>query len=157
MLALLQLNVAELPVTPTALDGVALLTLFIGPRELPNRSPNGEQWCLRTYASLDDLAPLEEPPAARAGDPRLPKGAATAYHPFGVRWSAIDDAADEPAGGLKAGGWPCTVQDELGWDADIVLQVDSDDKVGFAVGFGGLLYVGRDRATSEWVVDWQSM
>ena len=180
MHALLQLNVGELPVVPDALAGVALLTLFLGPAELPIDAPNGEHWCLRTYPTLDNLVPLDAP--ERAADSKAPSGAPSTYQPFPVRWSEIedwparddiphdlldgwddvgDDDAPEVARGLKAGGWPATVQHEVGWggadDVEFVLQVDTDAKTGFEVGWGGALYVGHRRGTGAWVVDWQSM
>src|SRR4051794_30969325 len=57
MLALAQIDVDELPTRPQALEGTALLTLFIGPRELPIDEPNGSKWCLRTYETSDGLRP----------------------------------------------------------------------------------------------------
>jgi hypothetical protein len=60
---------ASCPAAPPALEDVALLTLFLGPWQLPVDEPNGVNWALRAYPSLDDLVPLAEPTPARAGDP----------------------------------------------------------------------------------------
>lgn len=181
MHALLQLAVGELPVVPDALAGAALLALFIGPRRLPIDAPNGEHWCLRTYASLGDLVPLDEP--ERPTDPKLPKGTTPGLRPFPVRWAETEDwpsrddvprdlldvwdesidfdEAHTARHGLKVGGWPATVQSELWWngadDVEFVLQVDSDPKTGFGVGFAGLVYIGRRRGSGDWVLDTQSM
>jgi Domain of unknown function (DUF1963) len=188
MLALLQVVVEELPVVPDQLRAFATLTLFVGPFALPVDEPNGANWCLRTYATLDELAPLDPPPPARAGDPKLARGAPTAYRPFPVRWREVADwpsyesvppdyrdAWDKAQGdetmarrtheGLKVGGWPSTVQSGVAWsegderldDVDFVLQVDSDEKTGFQVGYGGVLYIGRRRSTGTWHCSWQSM
>lgn len=176
MLALAQIVVAELPVVPEPLAGIALLTLFVGPRELPIDEPNGTGWCLRLYDDLGALVPLAEPPS----DAPRPR-------PFPLRWHAATDwpgredvpddlldAWDEhvdagerysPLDGLKAGGWPMTVQGAVDWredgswldDVEFVLQVDSDDKTGFSVGFAGALYVGRSRGAGTWHLAWQSM
>jgi hypothetical protein len=67
--------------------------------------------------------------------------------------------------GLKVGGWPLCVQSELYWhdggerlvDVEHVLQIDSEPKIGFEVGFGGVLHVGRRRSTGTWHTTWQSM
>jgi hypothetical protein len=187
MLALLQVVVGELPVVPDPLRDIAALTLFVGPFALPVAEPNGANWCLRAYATLDELAPLDTPTPARAGNPKLANHELTRYRPFPVRWHAVTDwpsydsvppeyqeAWDQAEGdetatvnhdGLKVGGWPSTVQSDVEWwesderldDVDFVLQVDSDEKTGFQVGYGGILYVGRRRGSGTWHCSWQSM
>jgi Domain of unknown function (DUF1963) len=188
MLALLQVIVRELPAVPEQLRDVAALTLFVGPFALPVNEPNGVNWCLRTYPTLDELEPQEAPTPARAGDPKLAKGEPTAYRPFPVRWHEVTDwpsddslppdyrdawndvhekgsAAVRTHEGLKVGGWPSTVQSDVQWwegeerldDVEFVLQVDSNEKTGFEVGYGGVLYVGRGRGTGTWHCSWQSM
>lgn len=86
MLALLQVIVPELPFVPEQLRDVAALTLFVGPFALPVDEPNGVNWCLRAYATLDELAPLDAPTPARAEDPKRAKGEPASYAPFPVRW-----------------------------------------------------------------------
>jgi Domain of unknown function (DUF1963) len=138
MLALLQVVAPELPVVPEHLQDVAALTLFVGPFALPLDEPNGANWCLREYRTLDELAPLNAPRPARAADPKLARGEATTYRPFPVRWLEVTDwpdfdsvpldcrdawdeaqQDDAPAmqthDGLKVGGWPSTVQSEVSW------------------------------------------
>jgi hypothetical protein len=186
MLALLQLVVPELPVVPDALRDSSLVTLFVGPFELPVDEANGSRWCLRSYPALDELEPLVEPPSAREANPKLAKAEATSYRAFPVRWHEITDWPTlddvpldlrddwEAAGageafpntyGLKVGGWPSTVQSELFWsewgerldEVDFVLQVASDEKTGFVVGYGGVLYIGRSRGRGSWHCCWQSL
>jgi hypothetical protein len=187
MLALAQIRLDELPFRPPALDDTALLTLFIGPHKLPIDEPNGSKWCLRAYETTDGLQRLEAPAPARAGDPKLRKGQPTTYRPFPVRWQTVTDwpsrdevplaelarweelvGADDtyvPHLGFKVGGWPYCVQHEVEWreqgakltDVDFVVQVDSDPKVGFAVGYGGVCYIGRRRTEGTWHLTWQSM
>jgi Domain of unknown function (DUF1963) len=138
MLALLQLRVSELPVVLELLADVALLTLFVGPFALPLDEPNGSNWCLRTYSSLEGLIPLPEPTPARAGDSELRKADVLTYRPFPLRWEEVDDwptrdhvplelrtawaaarEADEDTlphnYGSKVGGWPSTVQSQVEW------------------------------------------
>ena len=186
MLALLQLAVRELPVVPDPLRDAALLTLFVGPFELPIDVPNGTGWCLRTYGTTEGLVPIEEPKPARADDPKAARGEPTTYRPFPVRWREVTDwptfdcvpadlqdeweadgaeDARPNIGGLKAGGWPTTVQGAPSWsengeelaDVEFVLQVDSDEKTGFSVGYGGVLYVGCRRDAGTWHCTWQSL
>jgi Domain of unknown function (DUF1963) len=188
MLALLQVVVEELPVVPDPLRDIAALTLFVGPFALPVDEPNGVNWCLRAYATLDELVPLDPPRPARAGDPKLARGELTTYKPFPVRWRDVidwpsddsvpleyqdvwDDAQQDETvtaanrDGLKVGGWPSTVQSDVDWSegderldaVDFILQVDSDEKTGFQVGYGGVLYVGRRRSSGTWHCSWQSM
>jgi hypothetical protein len=139
MLALAQFNLRELPCRPPpALEDVALLTLFLGPWQLPVDEPNGVNWALRAYPSLDDLVPLEEPTPARAGDPKLRKGQDLTLRPFPIRWHqrldlpcrddiplelagawrawVKDRSATEPTfDGTKIGGWPYCIQSEVQW------------------------------------------
>jgi Domain of unknown function (DUF1963) len=185
MHAVLQLVTRDLPVRPAALDGIELLTLFVAD-ELPVDEPNGVGWCLRTYASLEGLQPLERPRWER--DPRMPKAVDSALKPFPLRftevedWPSLDDiplelaplweehTEDEddpyrPHMGLKVGGWPYGVQGEVDWyergevlsDVEFVIQVDSDDKVGFVVADSGVFYVGRRAGTGTWHATWQTL
>jgi Domain of unknown function (DUF1963) len=139
MLALAQFNLRELPCRPPqALADVALLTLFLGPWQLPVDEPNGVNWALRAYPSLDGLVPLAEPTPARAGDPKLRKGQSLHLRPFPIRWRehldlpCRDDlplelldrrdawaqernATEVTADGTKIGGWPCCIQGQVQW------------------------------------------
>jgi hypothetical protein len=139
MLALAQLNLRELPCPrPQALADVALLTVFLGPWQLPVDQPNGVNWALRAYRSLEGLVPLAEPPPARAGDPKLREGQDLTLRPFPIRWQQHLDYPcrdDIPPGlldawdawaedrdsaaltfdGTKIGGWPYCIQSEVQW------------------------------------------
>jgi Domain of unknown function (DUF1963) len=186
MLALAQINLSEVPIVPEPLNGLAFLTIFIGPRELPVDEPNGTGWCLRTYRTLDELEPLYEPAPAKAGDPKLRKGEPLTYRAVPLRWHEAldwpsrddvptallddwDDAAEtddrQVLDGLKLGGWPACVQAAVDWaergerlsGVEFVLQIDSEPKSGFEVGFGGAAYIGYRDATGTWHLAWQSM
>lgn len=139
MLAVAQLNLRELPCPlPHALADVALLTVFLGPWQLPVDQPNGVNWALRAYPSLDGLVPLAEPPPARAGDPKLRKGQDPVPRALPIRWQQHLDYPcrdDIPAGlldawdawaegrdpteltfdGTKIGGWPYCIQSQVRW------------------------------------------
>lgn len=178
MAGVLQVDVAALPFAPDSLAGIAFFTLFA--------DVDRDRWTVRSYASLDDLAP--------AGGPIAP-----GVHPFPVRWRPVpddlpewdelvslaaaegvgddldalgeawDDAGLGPVAGLKIGGWPSLIQGEVEWvgpdgspvDADFVLQVDTDPKTRITWGDGGVLHVGRARTAPDepplWLVEWQSL
>jgi hypothetical protein len=65
--------------------------------------------------------------------------------------------------GLKIGGWPLCVQGQVDWrglhGVEFALQIDGENRFGFAVGYGGVFYVGRRRMDGQdsWHADWQSM
>jgi hypothetical protein len=174
MLALAQLNLRELPCPPPqALADLALLTVFLGPWQLPVDQPNGVNWALRAYPSLDGLVPLAEPPPARTGDLKLRNSQDLTLRPFPIRWQrhldypcrddippGLLDAWDawaedrDPAltfDGTKIGGWPFCIQCEVHWqtggrlvkDCQYVLQLGSEHKAGLSWGHAGLGYIAR--------------
>jgi hypothetical protein len=185
MHGVLQLVTRELPFRPPALEGTEMLALFIA-EDLPVDTPNGVGWCLRTYESLDGLQPLTRPTWPRDPrlpkdfDPALnpfPLAFSEVDDwpgldnvPFELieRWrehTHVDEDRYEPHTGLKVGGWPYCIQSEVEWiddgdvipDVEFVLQVDSDDKVGFVVADSGIFYVGRRRGAGTWHATWQCM
>ena len=91
MHALAQIDVAELPFAPEAFDGVALVTLFVGPDELPIDTENSVGWCLRTYPTLDRLVPLAEP--ERSINPKAPRDSAPTGPADAVALAACDRLA----------------------------------------------------------------
>jgi Domain of unknown function (DUF1963) len=185
MHGVLQLLTRDLPLRPDPLEGIELLTLFVA-EELPIDEPNGVGWCLRTYESLDQLQALERPawerdPRMPKGlDPAL-KPLPLRFSEV-EDWPSWDDVARELAPlwrqhtqaeedrygaqmGLKVGGWPYCVQSEVDWyedgellsDVEFVLQVDSNDKVGFVVADSGVFYVGRRPKVGTWHAASQSL
>jgi hypothetical protein len=139
MQGVLQLRTSDLPWRPPAFGEVELLTLFLAD-QLPIDEPNGSHWCLRTYATLDGLAPVSQP--ARERDPLLPKDSLSTFKTFPLLFSEVDDwpsnddiphelraewkaafddddgnDADRPSPheGLKVAGWPYCVQGEVSW------------------------------------------
>jgi hypothetical protein len=142
MLAVAQINLADLPCPrPAALSDVAMITLFVGPWELPVDERNGVNWELRAYPSLEGLTPLPEPSPARAGDPKARRGDDAKLRPFPIAWRErldmpcrdcvplrLTDAWDEwsddrdptvlTSDRTKVGGWPSCLQGDVGWYLD---------------------------------------
>jgi uncharacterized protein YwqG len=168
MIPLLQVRTCELPYRPLALEGIALFTVFIGPRELPIDLPaeNGDGWLLRSYSSLDELSALV-PPA----DPQV--------RPFPIRWrlsetegplwddawelydlnefnileEAIDLFYDRYQQHLhtKVGGWPSYTQSSIGSD-DYVFQIGSEEKPRWMWGDNGNGYFSLKEG--KWFLYW---
>jgi len=178
-LGVCQIAVNELPSVPAALEGVAFAALFVDLLGLPDGTPNGDGWELRTYATLEELAPLTAP--EREPVPEARAHVEIVLRPFPVAWSARaelpsyeeaadleDDENDEDdeddqddyarLGGFKVGGWAYPIQSKVEWavsDAELVLQVESDAKTGLGIADAGSLYVGWS-ADAGWQLSWQS-
>lgn len=168
MVPLLQIRTDELPHRPSALAGIALLNVFVGPRRLPIDLPseNGSGWLLRSYPNLADLTRLALP-----GESPL--------RPFPVRWhpsetegpqweeawslhdltefNKLDDAIDlfydryTAHTRTKVGGWPSYIQGSPGADG-FVFQIDSEEKPNWMWGDNGIGYFYlRD---GKWFLFW---
>lgn len=175
MHALCQINLMELPYKPLHLDDLAMITVFIGPSELPINAANGTNWCLRAYRDLTHLCLL---PQTRTGSQikALPMRARLIKDDYPCLDDATDlgiDIADEDeyiekyanADGLKLGGWPTLVQGPVSWNGiniadmkpEYVFQIDSSEKGRWQWGDNGIGYFGRGRASGyqdEWVLHW---
>ncbi len=173
MLLVCQMNLTNAPAVPALLDGVKLITFFVMPGSEQWQEEGGSDWVIRTYASLDGLAPLTAP----AGAPSVRKG-------FECGWQACDDypSLDDPgrvvpkgfddselecesAARTKIGGWSSNIQSEPWWDyrehpsaPKYCFQVTSEPKVGLQWGDGGTLFLSRGTAAGcehQWFLDWQ--
>jgi len=174
MHALCQINLSELPFKPEGLEDVAFLTVFISQENYPDDSPNGSDWCLRSYRSLDDLVELQK------------VNTGSAIKVFEMKPEVIeedypchDDVEDVPEeieaeyydlfenqDGLKLGGWPTLIQSEIFWapwnkhpiNPRYVFQIDSTEKGNWNWGDGGVGYFGRgttEEGKDDWAVSWQ--
>ena len=175
MHALCQINVLELPFQPPGFEDLALVTVFIGPDELPFDSRNGDLWCLRTYTNLDVLVPLEQ---LDTGSPIKPFPMRPQVIPEDFpMWEDVtidlptelkDNYYDlfENVSGFKLGGWPTLIQSEIGWapqnghtpQPEFAFQIDSSEKGNWAWGDNGVGYFGRGTKPGhehEWACRWQ--
>jgi hypothetical protein len=160
---LLQVRMSELPEIPQALEGIALLVVYLNAAEVPFDKPHGEGWCVREYRSLEGLQPCPT---------RAPQG----VKPLAIKWSlgkperpdweqasdlfdlsALDDSdsARERFDKLpnhsftKIGGYPSEIQGLVENADDYVLQIGSEEKASWAWGDNGIASFARN-ANGEW-------
>jgi hypothetical protein len=176
MYPLCQLNISTLPFRPARLSDISLITVFIGPDDLPVDAPNGDGWCLRAYKDLGALVPLTQvechsPIKAFAMKARLveadfpgledipPDVAGEIDDEYSERYVTVD--------GIKVGGWPQLIQSEIAWagnedhagSPEYVFQINSPKRTRWAWGDSGVGYFGRCRAAGhedQWALSWQS-
>lgn len=172
MVPLIQVRTDELPFRPKALEGIALLTVFIGPKKLPLSRPakNGDGWVIRTYPSIESLRPLTH------------GGLVSRVRPFPIRWSLAEAegphwyAAWELAEpemrefnelpnavevlhqrykasfSTKVGGWPTYAQEPTN-EGGFAIQISSEQKANWMWGNDGCGHLHRTDA-GEWALYW---
>lgn len=174
MHALCQLNLTELPFKPKGLEDLAMVTVFIGPENLPIDAPNGTGWCLRAYKELDGLVPLSGPATGSAikafpMKPRVIDADFPCHDDLDIELpEELEDEYEElfeNVGGFKLGGWPSLIQSEIFWapfnqhpfNPEYVFQIDSTEKGRWAWGDSGTGYFGRGKGahSDEWTIQWQ--
>ena len=166
----LQVNIAELPFVPEALQGLALMTVFVDQEDIPFDQPNGNGWLIRTYKDLEGLAPRKNPVEG------------SWIKPFEIRWSlseeegpqwedawevtdlkefnALEDSTDlfydryENHAFTKIGGWPNLIQHELDMGPEnFIFQIGSEEKANWNWVDSGNAYFGK--VNGEWVFECQ--
>ncbi len=160
---LLQVRVSELPEVPKALEGIALLVVYLNPADIPFDKPHGDGWLVREYRTLDGLIPC-------------PTGAPQGVKPLPIKWIAgkperpdweqaselLDlDALDESDsarerfdklphhGATKIGGYPSEIQSLVENADDYVLQIGSEEKAHWQWSDNGIATFARD-ANGQW-------
>ena len=175
MHALAQINLPELPFRPPRLSDIDLITVFIGPSELPFDVPNGQNWCVCMYQNTDDLIPIEARNSSSSikAFPMRPRAVEEDY----PSWEDIPCECPEEAddnyydlfknvAGFKLGGWPSLVQSEIYWaplnrhpiSPEYVFQIDTTEKGNWMWGDNGVGYFGRgtvQRHENDWALTWQ--
>ncbi len=171
LLPLAQICLASSPFAPACLEGVELVTVFIG-SSLPDEfEPMDENWIIREYSNMADLIERDWP------SPR------SFLKPFPVSFQRIDDEwpcwdgggltdemsdailALEASGEIsdyydlgehyyvhKVGGYPSFCQPGIdpGDGFEFAFQISSDPKINLNVVDGGSLQFYRNPATAEW-------
>ena len=160
---------------PPRLDDIDFVTIFIGADDFPNCDPNGSNWCLRAYPSLDELVALP-PTDTGSAIKQLPMRPQLVEEDLPCREDVDveldDDVADnyhdhfKNVEGFKLGGWPTLIQSEIFWAPwnkhpaapEFVFQIDSTEKGNWSWGDNGVGYFGRGTETGhedEWACEWQ--
>jgi len=172
LLPLLQVRVKDLPCIPPQLKNMAFLTVFMDPDELPlDDPPNGQGFLVRTYKTLDELAPILQPEID------------SYVKPFPIRWILAEDEGpnwedvsnlldlsefNKLGGGeidlyynryhnaekTKIGGWPSLIQSELPAIGEFVFQIGSEDKAGWMWSDDGIGYFLLDDK-GQWHLTWE--
>ena len=176
MWPLLQIVVAELPVRPAALDGIALVRVYIDPKFYKRDTDHGQGWEVRASPTLEGLERIAEPKHgskiwARRGRWELiePDYPTSDDLPADFPETMRDDYYDlgcENQYGTKVGGWPSNIQSEIWWapwnkhpyNPEYVFQIDSDEEnVNWMWGDAGVGYSGRGTGEhrDRWAMSWQ--
>lgn len=166
-----QFNLTDAPSAPAQLTDVALIVFFVDFDRFIETGRAPETWCLRTYDTLEKLAPLLAPEVSQTAKlkrDQIRRG-------FEGRWlRAVDyplyDDPDCPGAAsaeqedahvyaTKLGGYPSNLQHTVAWPDDgfaFALQIASEAKVGLMWADRGIVYVGRHSAQlSRWAVSCQ--
>jgi hypothetical protein len=173
LLPLAQIYLEGLPAIPECLEGIELVTAFIG-ASLPGEfEPMGEKWLVREYASLADVARKELPQPES-----FLKAFPVSSERFDNDWPAWDGGgldeemtdeilALEDSGvigdyydiaeheyGHKVGGYPsfCQPGVDAGPGFEFAFQVSSDQKINLNVVDNGSLQFYRNPQTREWKI-----
>lgn len=171
LLPLLQVLVSDLPEVPPPLRPFALIQVFIDNSELPLDLPasNGSGWLLKTYDTLQDLAPKPCPPSANMLRPfpvqwRLSSADAPSWddawgddrsHDAFVELGDAIDLFHDRYKGLhrtKVGGWPSWIQSSFPGGRDFVMQITSEEKPRWMAGDNGNLYIFHE--DGQWRLVW---
>lgn len=163
LIPLLQVRVSELTFVPPALEGIALLVVYMNHKVIPYDRAHGDGWMVREYRSLEGLVPCNA---------RLPKGPKA----LPIKWlgsepevptrdhaqaiidlDALDDSesASERFDKLphhehtKVGGYPSGIQHVVENVDDYVLQIGSERKPPWVWAHDGIATFGRD-ADGRW-------
>lgn len=175
MHALCQINLSALPFRTQGLEDFEMLSVFIGPTDLPMDEKNGSNWSLRAYRRISDLVELDQvdsnswikpfpmrPTIVEEDFPchediniEMPEDLEESYYSY---FSNVS--------GFKLGGWPSLIQSEISWAPynkhpavpSYVFQIDTTEKGNWMWGDGGVGYFGRGTTPEfkdEWTIEWQ--
>jgi hypothetical protein len=172
MLPLFQLCLNQLPFVPKILEGTKIITVFISKKFPMDLTPNGNNWVLREYKSLDNVVvkdlkndtsfikpfPLsnrlieEDYPVWE--DPEIPDDISDKINELedsgiiGSYYNIIQNNYSH-----KIGGYPTYCQSgiDFGEDFEFVFQIASDQKANLNILDSGNIYLAKNRKTQQWV------
>jgi len=170
---LAQIHIPSLPWKPKCLEGIELLTAFIGQKFPGEFEPMGETWLIREYKSLEGLK-KKELTATESFLKAFPVSAEI-FESDWPNWDGggLDDEASdailelEDAGeiedyydvadhhyGHKVGGYPSFCQSgiDAGKGFEFAFQVSSDAKINLNVVDNGSFQFYRNSSSGEWKI-----
>lgn len=172
MLPLFQLCLNQLPFVPEILEETKIITVFIS-KEFPmDLTPNGNNWVLREYKSVDNIVvkdlkndasflkpfPLsntlieEDYPVWE--DPEIPEDISDKINQLedsGIIDSYYDIIQNNYS--HKIGGYATYCQSgiDFGEDFEFVFQIASDEKANLNIVDSGNIYLAKNKKTEKWV------
>lgn len=175
MIPICQINLKELSDLPGNINDLDFLTLFVGPQNLPDNDPNGVNWLIRTYESIEELILINQPNVQFPIKPFQMKSEKVETDfpcwedcPIEIPEEMEDGYYDlfPNVEGIKIGGWPSLVQSEIFWapynkheaEPEYVFQINSVFKSNWQWGDSGVAYIGRGSkpgSKSIWTFEWQ--
>jgi hypothetical protein len=174
-----QFNLTEAPFVPDALEGLALITVFVDSEDRFLDSDFRRSWCIRGYPSLDRLVPVTIPEPKPGTERWLASGAEGRWvafdDPYPRPYELVDDYEEDEDDDVnplseegtevgyrtKLGGFPSPLQrtPPAYWGGEFAFQIDSEKAVKLNWIDGGIVYVYRnpDMAGTprEWSLDCQ--
>ena len=173
LLPLAQICLKSLPFVPACLDGIELVTAFIGSKLPDEFEPMGETWLVREYSNMADVVQKDLPQpesflkpfplSAQQIDNDWPEwdgggldeemtDAILALEDSGEIGDYFDLAKHEY--GHKVGGYPSFCQSgvDAGDGFEFAFQVSSDEKINLNVVDSGSLQFYRNPQSGEWKI-----
>lgn len=176
MIPLMQLNLENLSFVSESLKEIKLLTIFVSQNLPCDITPNGSNWVVREYRDLSKLQKKEfsNPFVQLKPFPLKPKVVPEDFPVWDDSYSFPENIADEILRledeeiienyfdtfdiqyEHKLGGYPTYCQSGIyfGEGFEFVLQIMSDEKVGFSIGDAGILFLAKNNETGEWRLYW---
>lgn len=176
MIPLMQLNLENLLFVPESLKEIKLLTIFVSQNLPCDIAPNGSNWVVREYRDVSKLQKKEfsNPSLQLKPFPLKPTVIPEDFPIWDDSYSFPENIADEILRledeeiienyfdtfdiqyEHKLGGYPTYCQSGIyfGEGFEFVMQIMSDEKVGFSIGDAGILFLAKNKETGEWRLYW---
>ena len=184
MAGLAQLNVAESPITPPELAGLAFIAVWIAADDegylvVPDGRKNGDGWAVRSYDTLDGLVEIQGRVLPGIRPRQLDWEVADDYPGWEDLVDAVEfdrlegllagrnsaEAVGATRSGTKLGGWPTLIQSEIFWAPNnqhpatptYCFQIGTEESVGLNLWDAGVLHIGlgQDNGHPVWVAESQ--
>lgn len=171
MIPLMTLFIKDLPHIPEVVNSVELITVFISAAAIEAVTLEDDDFCVRTYHSLEDLESCDWHTDYIKAFPLTPKVLNEDYPmwdsediPESLRERILElesdgeidyfeDIADTDECYHKLGGYPSYIQSGIAWDNyEFIFQIVSDEKADFYFGDDGNIYFFYNKEEDRWRV-----